>query len=154
MTQAAAPLLLLPGLTNDERVWQEVKGTLQTGAQDVAVGDLRNGDTMQAKVEQKTIEYVLPKEGASIWTDSLVIPKSAPHKRAAHAFMEYVLRPDVAVTIADFTGYGTPVEAASAKLASPVPYPSADEMKRLEFQKDLGKANDLWDQLWTEIKSA
>jgi spermidine/putrescine transport system substrate-binding protein len=129
-----------------------VKGQLVSG--DVWVAQLWNGDTMQAKVEQKAIEYVLPKEGGSIWTDSLVIPKSAPHKRAAHAFMEYVLRPDVAVTISDFTGYGTPVEAASAKLASPVPYPTADEMKRVEFQKDLGKANDLWDQIWTEIKSA
>jgi spermidine/putrescine transport system substrate-binding protein len=129
-----------------------VKGQLVSG--DVWVAQLWNGDTMQAKVEQKAIEYVLPKEGGAIWTDSLVIPKSAPHKRAAHAFMEYILKPEVAVTISDFTGYGTPVEAAAAKLAQPVPYPTDEELKRLEYQKDLGKANDMWDQIWTEIKSA
>jgi len=129
-----------------------VKGQLVSG--DVWVAQLWNGDTMQAKVEQKAIDYVLPKEGGAIWTDSLVIPKSAPHKRAAHAFMEYILKPEVAVSISDFTGYGTPVEAAAAKLAQPVPYPTDEEMKRLEYQKDLGKANDLWDQIWTEIKSA
>jgi spermidine/putrescine transport system substrate-binding protein len=129
-----------------------VKGQLVSG--DVWVAQLWNGDTMQAKVEQPAIGYVLPKEGGSIWTDSLVIPKSAPHKRAAHAFMDYILRPDVAVTISDFTGYGTPVEAASTKLAQPIPYPTEEEMKRLEYQKDLAQANDLWDQIWTEIKSA
>jgi len=68
--------------------------------------------------------------------------------------MEYILKPEVAVSISDFTGYGTPVEAAAAKLAQPVPYPTDEEMKRLEYQKDLGKANDMWDQIWTEIKSA
>jgi hypothetical protein len=38
--------------------------------------------------------------------------------------------------------------------AGAVPYPSTEEMQRLEYQKDLGTANQAWDQLWTEIKSA
>ena len=42
MTAArSVPLLLLPGLTNDERVWRAVKDLLQGAAQDVAVGHLR-----------------------------------------------------------------------------------------------------------------
>jgi spermidine/putrescine transport system substrate-binding protein len=129
-----------------------VKGQLVSG--DVWIAQLWNGDTAQAKLEKKTIEYVLPKEGAGIWTDNLVIPASAKNKRAAHEFMNFILRPDIGAQISDFTGYGSPNQAAMASIEHPVPYPTDDERKRLEYQRDLGAANQVWDQLWTEIKSS
>lgn len=129
-----------------------VKGQLISG--DVWVAQLWNGDTQQAKAEQPNIGYILPKEGCTIWADSLMIPKSAPHKRAAHEFINYVLRPDVGAAISTFTGYGSPNQAAMATMENPVPYPTAEEFQRLEYQKDLGEAGALWDQIWTEIKSA
>jgi spermidine/putrescine transport system substrate-binding protein len=79
---------------------------------------------------------------------------SAPHKRAAHEFMNYILRPDVGGKISEFTGYGSPNQAAVAVMKNPVPYPTAEEMKRLEYQVDLGKDTATWDRIWTEIKSA
>jgi spermidine/putrescine transport system substrate-binding protein len=126
-----------------------VKGQLVAG--DVWVAQLWNGDTMQAKAEQENIAYVLPQEGAGLWTDSFVIPKSAPHKRAAHEFMNYILKPEVATSISDFTGYGSPNSKATPEL--PVPLPTDEELKRLEVQKDLGAATEIWDQIWTEIKA-
>lgn len=129
-----------------------VKGQLISG--DVWIAQLWNGDTQQAKVEQPNIGYILPKEGCTIWTDSLCIPTSAPHKRAAHEFMNYILRPDVGAKISTFTGYGSPNQAAVAVMTNPVPYPTAEEMKRLEYQVDLGKDTATWDRIWTEIKSA
>jgi spermidine/putrescine transport system substrate-binding protein len=68
--------------------------------------------------------------------------------------MNYVLRPEVGATISNFTGYGTPNQGAMEKMTDPVPFPTADEMKRLEYQKDLGAAAALWDQIWSEIKNA
>ncbi|HWA15288.1 MAG TPA: extracellular solute-binding protein, partial [Gemmatimonadales bacterium] len=121
---------------------------------DVWIAQLWNGDTAQAKVEQPNIGYVLPKEGCTIWTDSMVVPKSAPHKRAAHEWINYVLRPEVAASISNFTGYGTPNAVGLPMMTTPVPYPTAEEFQRLEYQKDLGEHNAMWDQLWTEIKSA
>jgi spermidine/putrescine transport system substrate-binding protein len=129
-----------------------VKGQLVAG--DVWIAQLWNGDTAQARVEQKFIEYVLPKEGGSLWTDSLIIPADAPHKRAAHEFMNFIMRPEIAAGISETTGYGTPIQPAMAILKNPVPYPTAEERARLEYQKDLGAAAQAWDQLWTEIKSA
>jgi hypothetical protein len=38
-------------------------------------------------------------------------------------------------------------------MALPVPYPTAEQMKLLEFQADLGQASQAWDQVWTEIKA-
>jgi spermidine/putrescine transport system substrate-binding protein len=129
-----------------------VKGQLISG--DVWIAQLWNGDTQQAKVEQPNLGYILPKEGCTIWTDSLCIPTSAPHKRAAHEFMNYILRPEVGAAISTFTGYGSPNQAAVAVMKNPVPYPTAEEMGRLEYQVDLGKDTATWDRIWTEIKSA
>ena len=129
-----------------------VKGQLVSG--DVWVAQLWNGDTQQARVEQPHIGYTIPKEGCTIWTDSLMIPQSAPHKRAAHEFINYVLRPDVGAAISDVTGYGSPNQAALAVMKTPLPYPTAEEFQRLEYQKDLGEAGALWARIWTEIRNA
>jgi spermidine/putrescine transport system substrate-binding protein len=105
-------------------------------------------------VEQPKLGFVLPNEGSTIWLDSLVIPRGARHPRAAHEFMNYVLRPDVEAAISTATGYGTPNQAAIQLIEQPVPYPTGAEMARLEYQRDLGRDTATWDQLWTEIKSA
>jgi spermidine/putrescine transport system substrate-binding protein len=129
-----------------------VKAQLISG--DVLISQLWNGDTTQAKAEQPNLAYVIPKEGCTIWGDSMCIPKSAPNKRAAHEWMNYVLRPEVGAALSEATGYGTPNAAAARVMKNPVPYPTEEELKRLEYQVDLGKDTATWDQIWTEIKSA
>ena len=129
-----------------------VKGQLVSG--DVWVAQLWNGDTVQAQAEEPNVAYALPKEGCTIWNDSLCMPASARHPRAAHEFMNYILRPEVGAAISRATGYGTPNVAAARLLAHPVPFPTEEELKRLEFPVDLGPDTATWDQIWTEIKSA
>jgi putrescine transport system substrate-binding protein len=41
------------------------------------------------------IRYVIPKEGAMLWIDTLAIPKDAPHPGNAHRLLDYLMRPDV-----------------------------------------------------------
>ncbi|HEX7024036.1 MAG TPA: spermidine/putrescine ABC transporter substrate-binding protein [Gemmatimonadales bacterium] len=129
-----------------------VKGQLITG--DVWLAQLWNGDAAQARKEQPALAWALPEEGGTLWIDSLVVPASAPHPRAAHEFINYSLRPGIAAAISTATGYGTPNLAAMPLMENPVPYPSPSELARLEIQEDLGRASELWDTLWTEIKSA
>ena len=128
-----------------------VKGQLVTG--DVWLAQLWDGDAAQARREQPALAWTLPAEGSTLWIDSLVVPAAAPHPRAAHAFIDYTLRPDIAAMIAAKTGYGSPNQAAVAQMADPVPYPSAADLGRLEVQQDLGAATELWDRIWTEVKS-
>jgi spermidine/putrescine-binding protein len=127
-----------------------VKGQLVSG--DVWIAQLWDGDTRQAAAEEPAVAFALAGEGAPIYADAMVIPRSAPHKRAAHAFIDYVLRPDVAAAISDATGYGT--ANAAARPNDPKPYPSAEELARLEFARDLGEGTRLWDRIWTEIKAS
>jgi spermidine/putrescine transport system substrate-binding protein len=128
-----------------------VKGQLISG--DIAIAQLWSGDARQAQLEEGRIDFAVPAEGSLLFTDYLVVPRRAPNRRAAHAFLNYVLRPGVAAEIAEQTGYGTANGAAIARMARPVRPPDADLLRRLEFQRDLGAATDLWDRLWTEIKA-
>ena len=129
-----------------------VKAQLISG--DVWISQLWNGDTTQAKMEQPHLAYVIPKEGCTIFTDSMCVPRGAPNKRAAHEWMNYILRPEVGAALSNTTGYGTPNAAAVGMLDAPVPYPTQEERERLEYQVDLGRDTAVWDRIWTEIKSA
>ncbi|MCB1079867.1 MAG: spermidine/putrescine ABC transporter substrate-binding protein, partial [Verrucomicrobiae bacterium] len=46
--------------------------------------------------KEENIAYFIPEEGASLWLDSFVIPREAKNSRAAHLFLNYFCRPEVA----------------------------------------------------------
>lgn len=129
-----------------------VKAQLIAG--DVWIAQMWNGDAAQAAREQPALAWALPREGSTLWIDSLALLARAPHPRAAHEFMNYILRPEIGAGISTATGYGTPNQAAMPLLSRPVAYPSENELARLEIQNDLGRASALWDEVWTRIKSA
>jgi len=129
-----------------------VKAQLISG--DVWISQLWDGDTAQARKEQPHLAFVIPKEGCTIWSDSMCIPRNAPNKRAAHEWINYILRPEVGAALSEATGYGTPNAAAAGVMKEVVPYPTENQLKRLEYQADLGRDTATWDQIWTEIKSA
>lgn len=129
-----------------------VKAQLIAG--DVWLAQFWNGDTAQAAREQRALAWALPKEGGTLWIDSLAVPAAAPHPRAAHEFINFILRPEIGAALSTATGYGSPNQAAMPHLEQPVPYPSPNELARLEISQDLGRASALWDDIWTRIKSA
>lgn len=129
-----------------------LKGQLASG--DVVMAQCWNGDTRQAQRENPSIAFALPREGSLIFNDYMVLLSDAPHPAAATAFLNYILRPDVGAAISEETGYGTPNRAAQERMRDPIPFPSAEELARLEYQLDLGAATAMWDRIWTEVKAA
>jgi spermidine/putrescine-binding protein len=107
----------------------------------------------RAQLEEPRIDYVVLTEGSLLFTDYRVVPRRAPNRRAAHGFLNYILRPEVAAEIAEQTGYGPTNGAAIARMVHPVHPPDAEVLRRLEVLRDLGPATDLWDRLWTEVKA-
>jgi putrescine transport system substrate-binding protein len=77
----------------------------------VAVG--YSGDVLQAKRRAQeagngaAIVYVLPHEGALMWFDSFAIPADSEHAAEAHAFIDYMLRPEVAAANTNFVAYAS-----------------------------------------------
>jgi putrescine transport system substrate-binding protein len=61
------------------------------------------------------IESLLPKGGATLFFDSMAIPKDAPHPGNAHLWINYIMRPEVAAAITNKVFYANP-NAASLKL--------------------------------------
>ncbi len=77
-----------------------------------------SGDVFQAMARAEeaengiTVDYFIPREGAPMWSDMMVIPKDARNVAEAHEFINYVLQPEVAAGITNYVWYGSPVAAA------------------------------------------
>ena len=131
-----------------------------------------SGDIFQANANGADLEFVVPEEGAPIWTDNMCIPLHAAHPRDAMIYMDYVYQPPVAAEIADYVNYITPVPATQQIFAkdaqtatkasdkayyqnlstSPLVYPTASDEKRLHRYRVLDQAElKAWDQLFVPI---
>ncbi|MBI9080110.1 MAG: extracellular solute-binding protein [Pseudodesulfovibrio sp.] len=125
---------------------------------EVSVGVVWNGEAFIANQENPEIQYIYPPEGFSLWLDSLCIPKGAKNIKEAHAFLNYILRPDVAATISTDMGYSTPNAKALELIpidirSNPIVYPTDAEVQRGEFQDDLGETMKLYDAYWIKLKT-
>ena len=110
--------------------------------------------------DPKNIEFVIPDEGSDLWTDTMVVMESSENKAAAHAFIDYILRPEVRKAIVEFTLYKMPnaeVMAAVDPRSSRTTRRSAispAELFEQEAQTDLGEEGTiLWTETATEIKA-
>lgn len=130
----------------------EVRPHLLSG--EVWVAQFYNGAARRLTRMEPGIAFAVPREGCTIYCDFMCIPRSASSPRAAHEFINYLLRPSTGARLAEVIGYGTPNVSAARLLDDPVPYPTAEEFRRLEYQVDLGEANRLWDRVWQEIRGA
>jgi spermidine/putrescine transport system permease protein len=125
---------------------------------DVWVAQGWNGQFAKVMALDPDIEYVIPKEGASIFIDSLVIPASAPHPELAHQFLDFTMEPEIAAEICRTMRYSSPNRAAIPLLpedirTNPAIFPPEDVLSRLELIEDIGEATVLYDRLWTEVKT-
>lgn len=125
---------------------------------DVWVAHGWNGQFARAMAQDPDLDYVIPKEGGSLFIDSLVIPRSAPHPELAHAFMDFVMEKEIAAEICATMQYSTPNRAAVPLLPEKLRgnhaiFPSDEEVARLELIKDIGAATLDFDRAWTEVKT-
>ena len=128
------------------------------GSGDVVMAHCWSGDAFRAAARRPNIKYVIPKEGATQFIDTVCIPASAPHKAIAAQFINYLLRPEINAKVTEFTKYGTCVPAARKYLPetvrnNPGIYPSEDVLNKLESIRDLGEFTRNYDRAWTELKA-
>ncbi|WP_199288619.1 ABC transporter substrate-binding protein [Pseudanabaena mucicola] len=95
----------------------------------LASGDLMmcmvfSGDGISLARQDPNIKYVLPNDGTSIWTDTLAIPRGASNIAGAHAWINYVMRPEVAAKISDANSFGTTNQLAKTMIP--------DDLKAIE----------------------
>ena len=137
---------------------------------DLANGDLclamgYSGDVLQARDRAEEAEngvevaFIIPKEGAVRWFDLMAIPKDAPHPDNAHAFINFLLQPEVIAKITDYVAYANANKDATALVdaeiaADPGVYPPPEVRAKLVDPTSLPE--DIQRQrvrAWTAIKS-
>ena len=137
---------------------------------DLANGDLcvahgYSGDILQARDRAEEaqngveVAYLVPKEGAVVWTDTMVIPADAPNPSAAHRFINYLLDPKVIAPITDYVAYANANTEATALIDEAVRndpgiYPS--EQTRANFmviKTPSDKQARAMNRAWTRVKT-
>jgi putrescine transport system substrate-binding protein len=104
------------------------------------------------------ISYRIPKEGNLVWFDTLAIPADAPDRAAAHAFINFVMKPEIAAAAANETGFATANKAALALVnekirSNPNYYPSVQAQKKFHLPKVKSeKADKIWQRAWNRAK--
>jgi putrescine transport system substrate-binding protein len=113
---------------------------LANGELCIAVG--WSGDVLQARDraaeagQGNVIKYTIPKEGTIIWFDMYAVPADAKHPDNAHAFINFMMRPDIAAANSNFVNYANG-NAASVSLINeavrndPGIFPSAEVKAKL-----------------------
>ena len=137
---------------------------------DLANGDIcvamgYSGDVQQAadRAEEAgsniEIAYVIPKEGAQVATDVMAIPKDAPHPENAHAFINFLLQPEVIAAATNDVAYPNANRLATQLVEEelrndPGVYPPPEVMERLfVVEVDEGRAMRDLTRTWTRIKT-
>jgi spermidine/putrescine transport system substrate-binding protein len=119
--------------------------TTDLAKENVWVSVAYSGDIFQLKIDNPKLEFIIPDEGAILWTDNMMIPQKPPHPYAAETMMNYVYEPKVAARLAAAVNYVTPVVGAQDEMRSIDPklatnqlvFPSAATRAKLHPQVNL-----------------
>ncbi len=125
--------------------------------EEVTIGMNHNGEAYRAWQENPDIRYIYPKEGVILWVDSMVIPKGAKNIDNAYKFINFLLRPEIAKSISEQTGYASPNKAAFALMPpemqnNHIIYPGKEALEKGEFQLDVGAAIVIYGKYWEMLK--
>jgi len=107
-----------------------------------------------------TFGYHIPREGTTVWMDTMAIPVDAQHPEYAYAFINFVMRPQNMAAITNLTGYPTANAKARPDVEAsmrdnPDIYPDAATFERLIAGKDISQADmRARMRVWTKFKTA
>jgi len=131
-----------------------------------------SGDVFQLQFDNPDLQFVVPEEGAILWTDNMAIPKGAAHPNAALAMMDYVYDPENAAQVAEYVNYITAVPGAKDIILqhadeaedeedaeylrtvaeSPLVFPTEEMLERLYSYKVLDEDEEReWNELFGEV---
>jgi len=166
----------------DEKHWEEAKNVILRAKpywaafngtsyiKELTVGNIwvvhgYSSDIFQADIDaQKAgrkfhIRASLPKEGAVLALDNMVIHKDAPRPDLALKFINFMMDGKNAAELTNLIGSGNP-NADAAKYIKPeiakntAIFPDKATLARLEMLKDLnGKQRRALNRIWTEIRA-
>lgn len=125
-----------------------------------------SGDLQQSKARAEEaqngvhIRYNIPKEGASSFFDMMAIPKDAPNVEAAHKFINFVMKPEIAASITDYIRFANANDAATPLVEADIRndqgiYPTNEMMEKIYVLPLLPlKTQRAMVKSWTKVKTS
>lgn len=135
-------------------------GTTMIPAGETDINMIWSGEGLNLQAENPNLVYVVPKEGANFWIDSLSIPYNAKNVEGAEKFINFVSEKESALRIADEIGYTTPNKEARLEQPeevrnNPNAYMPKEIMDRCEIYVDFPiEVKKIYDEAWLHIKSS
>jgi spermidine/putrescine transport system substrate-binding protein len=128
-------------------------------AGDFAVSTFWSGGAGRSTSKGLPVAFVIPKEGAVGWLDSLAIPATSKNVEAARAFINYMIDPEFYVK---WAASGAP-SSANAKAAAALPETDFNKktlsdpavVARVQFMQPLSDdTRKAYLELWQDVKTA
>ena len=123
-------------------------------------GDIKQAQKRAAEAKNGVeIAYAIPKQGAQMWFDNLAIPKDAAHVEEAYAFINYLMKPEVAAKNSNLVSYANGNLASQkfidkAVLDDKGVYPDEATLAKLYTVSARDqKTQRVINRLWTKIKT-
>ena len=123
-----------------------------------------SNDMFQARQEARAagrpfeIDYAIPREGAVLALDSMVLHKTGRQPALAHRFIDFMLEGENSAELTNLIGSGNPNREAMRHIRPEIAdnravFPDAATLSRLEMMRDLDrKSRRVLNRIWTEIK--
>jgi len=112
----------------------------------------------EAGTEGIDLQYVLP-EGSNYSVDMMCVPTNAQNYEGAHAFINFMYEPDIALENCEYVGYSTPNMAAKAMLDPEVAnnvyyYPTAEIFATLEVYYTSAEIESRYTEIWNTVRAS
>ncbi|MGE8100572.1 polyamine ABC transporter substrate-binding protein [Pseudomonas fluorescens] len=107
----------------------------------------------------RTLVYSIPREGAPVWVENMVLLNDAPHPQQGLSFINYMLRPEVIAETSNYLGYPNANKDATTLVEQKVRdnsgvYPSKETMATLFPLEPLPlKMERVRTRVWSKVKT-
>lgn len=142
------------------KIYEVDLGTQTIASGETDINMIWSGEGLTLEDEHPNLKYIVPKEGANFWIDSLCIPSNSENKKDAEKLVNFLSGKDAQYRTAKQIGYVTPNKEAREMQPdkvknNPNAYYDAEFLKKCEMYKDFdNKTKELYDDAWNEIKSS
>ena len=125
---------------------------------EVSAAVMYTSQVTMAKLADPNLKIVYPKEGIGFGIMGMFIPSQAPNADAAHAFIDYILRPEVSAKSYEYLGYYCTNKEADALISEDfrefLVLPEEINMEDMEMIGNISaEAAEKQAEIWTEFKT-
>jgi spermidine/putrescine-binding protein len=124
---------------------------------ETSVGQGYSGNFLDNFGDDERYAYLIPDEGATIWTDNMAILADSDSPCTAHTFIDFILDAENGAQLSNWTWYATPNAAAMEFLDEDLRedeavFPDEETRERLYFLENTGEAERLYTDLFTRAQ--